>query len=179
MTDHASQLDDVHDVVAALRAIGVQPILVGGMALVALGSQRVTRDFDFVVAAPGHRLDALMDAFYERGWELVSRFNDDGQVKATIDNRRVAVVRIRLDGPDSIFFFNRKNRLRIDLLFDFPIPAATLAQNATRLKIRSQEFAIASDDDLLELKRIASKARSFPGDEQDIAFLEARRRRRV
>jgi hypothetical protein len=67
--------------------------------------------------------------------------------------------------------------LRIDLLFDFPMPAATLAAGATRLTVGSHHFAIASDDDLLKLKRIASKDRSYPGDAQDIAFLEARRRR--
>ena len=50
--DPAAHLDDVHDVIAALEDRGFAPILVGGMALVVLGSQRVTRDFDFVVAAP-------------------------------------------------------------------------------------------------------------------------------
>lgn len=178
MSDQVSQLDDVHDVIAALTDLGFGPILVGGMALVALGSQRVTRDFDFVVPAPGSQLNALVNVFYERGWELVSRLNDSGQVTATIDNPRIAAIRVRIDGPDSVFFFNRTNRLRIDLLFDFPIPAATLAQGATRLKIRSHEFAIASEADLLKMKRIARKERSFAGDAQDIAFLEARLRQR-
>ena len=173
MSDPAAHLDDVHDVIAALADGGFEPILVGGMALVALGSQRVTRDFDFVVAAPGSRLQSLVEAFYDRGWELVSRLNDAGGVIATIDNPRVAGVRIRVDGPVSVFFFNHRTRLRIDLLFDFPIPAATLAAGATRVKVHSREFTIASEDDLLKLKRIAKKKRSNPGDAQDIAFLEA------
>jgi hypothetical protein len=178
MLDPAAHLDDVHDVIAALAASGFEPILIGGMALVVLGSQRVTRDFDFVVAAPESRLQSLVDAFYDRGWELVSRLNDSGQVTATIDNRRIASIRIRVDGPVSVFFFNQRTRLRIDLLFDFPLPAATLAVSATRVKVRSREFTIASEDDLLKLKRIAKKGRSNPGDAQDIAFLEARRRLR-
>jgi hypothetical protein len=65
--------------------------------------------------------------------------------------------------------------LRIDLLFDFPLPAATLAEHATRTKIRARVFAIASETDLLRLKQIARAARSAPGDAEDIAFLEARR----
>jgi hypothetical protein len=178
MPDPTEDLKGVHDVVAALTDIGFEPVLVGGMALVVLGSQRVTRDFDFVIAAPGQALNAIVEVFYDRGWELVSRVNDTGQVIATIDNRRVAVLRIRLDGPASVYFFNRASRMRIDLLFDYPIPAATLAKRATRVKVRSLEFAIASDADLLKLKRIAWNARSFHGDAQDIAFLEARRRRR-
>jgi hypothetical protein len=66
--------------------------------------------------------------------------------------------------------------LRIDLLFDFPIPAATLAARATRTKVRARLFLVASEKDLLRLKRIARARRSSAGDTQDIAFLEARRR---
>ena len=38
-------------------------------------------------------------------------------------------------------------------------------------------FHIASEQDLLRLKRIAKAARSAPGDDEDIAFLESRRKR--
>jgi len=63
------------------------------------------------------------------------------------------------------------------ILFDFPIPAAKLAERATRTKIRTHVFDIASEQDLLHLKRIAKAARSVPGDAEDIAFLESRRKR--
>ena len=63
-----------------------------------------------------------------------------------------------------------------DLLFDFPVPAADLAAQATRLTIRGQSLLIASENDLLRLKKTAAAARSVPGDADDIAFLEARRR---
>jgi hypothetical protein len=177
--DPQHDLDTVTAVFAQLNELDFRPILVGGMALVLLGSRRVTNDFDFVIGHPRERLDVLVEVFYGHRLELVSRLNDDGDVKSTIDNRRVAAIRLRIDGPASAYFYDRATGLRIDVLFDFPIPAATLAQNATRLKIRAQELAIASEDDLLTLKRIASKARTFAGDAQDIAFLEARQRRRV
>lgn len=45
----------------------------GGMALVMLGSRRVTRGFDFVIAQPGGALGNLIDVFYDRGLELASR----------------------------------------------------------------------------------------------------------
>jgi hypothetical protein len=54
--------------------------------------------------------------------------------------------------------------LRVDLLFDFPIPAAMLAEHATRTTIRSHLFEIASEPDLLRLKKIAKAARSAPGE---------------
>jgi len=119
----------------------------------------------------------MIDLFYDRGFELVSRLDDVGEVISTIANRRVAVVRLRLDAPVSAYFFNGETGLRVDLLFDFPIPASELAAHATRTKIRANVFDIASEKDLLRLKRIAKAKRSSPGDAEDIAFLEARRKR--
>jgi hypothetical protein len=146
------------------------------MALVVLGSRRVTRDFDLVVAHPGDRLASTIDLLYDRGLQLVSRLSETGDPASTIDNRRVAVARLRLDAPASAYFFNRTTGLRVDLLFDFPIPAATLAAQATRTRIRTHVFDIASDEDLLRLKKIAKAARSVAGDAEDIAFLESRRK---
>jgi hypothetical protein len=169
-------LDQAAVIAKALRALGFEPVLVGGMALVILGSRRVTRDFDFVVAQPGDRLEKMIDVFYDRGLELASRLSVDGDVSATISNRRVASIRLRLDAPSSAYFFNPRTGLRVDLLFDFPIPAATLAARATRTKLGARLFHVASEEDLLRLKKIAKARRSSPGDAQDIAFLEARRR---
>src|SRR5262249_27250666 len=80
--------------------------------------------------------------------ELVSRLNDVGEATSTIANRKVAAIRLRLDAPASAYFFNLETGLRVDLLFDFPIPAARLAEHATRTKTRSHMFDIASEPDL-------------------------------
>ena len=177
MPDPMDHLQMVGEIVQGLRALGLEPVLVGGMALVVLGSRRVTRDFDFVIAHPGDRLVRTIDLFYDRGFELVSRLNEMGEVISTIANRKVAAIRLRLDAPASAYFFNTETGLRVDLLFDFPIPAAKLAERATRTKIRAHVFDVASEQDLLRLKRIAKAARSAPGDTEDIAFLELRRTR--
>lgn len=169
-------LDDAAAIVTALRGLGFEPVLIGGMALVMLGSRRVTRDFDFVIAQPGDRLEKVLAVLYDRGLELASRLSGDGEVTATISNRKVASVRLRLDAPASAYFFNPRTGFRIDLLFDFPLPASTLAARATRTKVRSYVFHVASEADLLQLKRIARASRSSPGDAQDVAFLEARRK---
>ncbi len=173
-----SHLDEVGAVVEALAGLGFQPVLVGGMALVTLGSRRVTRDFDFVVAQPGDQLAALVSVFYTRGFELASRLDDTGEILATIDNERVATTRLRIDAPVSAFFANPRTRLRIDLLFDFPEPAEGLAARATSVRIRSWQFRVASESDLLRLKSTAHAQRAAPGDAEDIAFLESRSKRR-
>ena len=176
MPDPADHLQTVGEIVQALRVLGLEPVLVGGMALVVLGSRRVTRDFDFVIAHPGNRLARTVGIFYDRGFELVSRLSEMGEVISTIANRKVAAIRLRLDAPANAYFFNAETGLRVDLLFDFPIPAAKLAGRATRTKIRTHVFDIACEQDLLRLKRIAKAARSAPGDAEDIAFLESRRK---
>jgi len=175
LEEAGTHLESVGRVVAALREVGYEPVLVGGMALVVLGSRRVTRDFDFVVARPGAQLPLLLDAFYDRGLELASRVNAAGEVTATIDNRRVAAARLRMDDPSSAYFQNPRTGLRIDLLFDFPLPAAALAERATTARIGSIQLRVAAEADLLQLKMLARAGRSSPGDAEDIAFLEARR----
>src|SRR5262249_41850596 len=132
----------------------------------------------FVIAHPGDRLKQMIDVFYGRGLELVSRLSHDGDVTATISNRRIASARLRLDAPSSAYFLNPRTGLRVDLLFDFPLPASALAAAATPTKVRSWVFHVASEADLLQLKKIAAASRDSPGDAQDIAFLEARRRTR-
>jgi hypothetical protein len=129
-----------------------------------------------MLAHPGDRLARTVAVFYDHGLELVAHLDDTGDVRSTIDNRRVAATRLRLDAPASAFFFNPESGLRIDLLFDLPIAAATLAERATRTRIRSHLFTLASEPDLLRLKRIANASRSAPGDAEDIVFLEARQK---
>jgi hypothetical protein len=168
----AAQLKEVTLVAAGLKEIGLEPVLVGGMALVLLGSRRITRDYDLVIPQPGDRLNALVDLFYDRGFELASKTNDAGDIVATIDNRRVADIRLKLDAPASAFFWHPTKRLRIDLLFDFPIAAAELAANAVATRIRGRVLNVASAADLLRLKEIAANKRSAAGDAQDIEFLK-------
>lgn len=174
MPDPAAHLDTVGELSAALRALGLQPVLVGGMALVVLGSRRVTRDFDFVITPPGDRLSEVIKALYALGLELVSRLNTEGDVAATIANRRVASARLRIDRPETAYFYNPRTGLRVDLLFDFPIAAATLAIRASRVRIGKYQLHVAGERDLLELKKIAAARRHSPGDAEDIAFLERR-----
>ena len=171
MAEPQDLIDEVGVVVAALASLGLRPILVGGMALVVLGSRRVTRDFDFVIAQPQQRLKVMLDAIYDRGLELAAKIDREGNVSATIDNRRVALARLQIDEPACAFFHHPKTGLRIDLLFDFPVPASELAVRARRTKIRSHVFHVASVEDLLQLKETARKSRSMPGDAEDIAYL--------
>lgn len=177
MQNSANHFQAVGEIVDALDHLGLEPILIGGMALVILGSRRVTRDFDFVIATPDDKLQKMLTLFYDRGFEMAAQVDADGDITLTVDNPRVAAIRVKMDGPESIFMINRKTGLRIDLLFDFPIPAAELAQEAEIKTIRSHAITVASKKDLLRLKEIARSKRKTPNDTQDIAFLKAHRKK--
>ena len=62
--------------------------------------------------------------------------------------------------------------MRVDLLFDFPIPAREVHRRSTRRKIQSFAFHIASRRDLIRMKEIAAGARGLSSDLQDLAFLK-------
>lgn len=179
MDNPSNHLQEVAEIVQELNAIGLSPILVGGMALVYLGSRRVTRDFDFVIEKPDDRLGNMLDILYGRGFELASQLDQNGDITITIDNRNIAAMRLRLDAPNSAFFLNPKTGLRIDLLLDFPIPAAELSKTAQKIKVRSLVIPIASEQNLLRLKKKAQSARKSPSDAQDIAFLKGLQKKKT
>ncbi len=172
MADISDYIEDVGKIVESLERLGLTPILVGGMALVILGSRRVTRDFDFLVSAQKLDHQALLEVFYKKGFELASHIDKQGEIVRTVDNLKIAIIRLRLDSPSSIHFVNRKTGLRIDLLLDFPILASEIAPNASTKKLKSYTFHIASKKDLLRLKEIAHKDRSLATDAQDLEFLK-------
>jgi hypothetical protein len=168
----ADLLVAVGELLKDLDPLGCEATLVGGMALVTLGSPRVTKDFDFLVVEEAREQKALVQALYEHGFQLASRTDGRGAIVRTIDNQRVAAARLRMDRPKSAYFYNRRLGLRVDLLFDFPIDAREVRRRATRKTIRSYSFHIASTPDLIRMKEIAASDRKVSSDLQDLEFLK-------
>jgi len=54
------------------------------------------------------------------------------------------------------------------------IGETSVLKAAVRMKILGHVFAVASAEDLLRLKKMATAARAFAGDAQDIEFLQSR-----
>ena len=170
----ANKIDHLAKVVAlseALEKKGFQPVLVGGIALVILGSQRVTKDFDFLVSQEDLAVDTLASIFYRHHFELVTKFNAQGEVLRTIDNQKVAAIRLKSALPQSLFFFDWRTGLKVDLLIDFPLPAKDIARRANKVKIKSRFLRVASTEDLLRLKELAYADRHSAADAQDLEFL--------
>ncbi|HEX7897636.1 MAG TPA: hypothetical protein VF950_07730 [Planctomycetota bacterium] len=161
---------------AALDARGFEPVLVGGMALVLLGSQRVTRDFDLLVSTQGPSTEDLVRLMYRHRLELVTKFSPEGEVKRTVDNVRIAVAKLKAERPRSLFFSDPKTGLRVDLLLDFPLPAHAVAGRAEKINVGSGRLRIASTEDLRRLKEIAYADRRSASDAQDLEFLKRKTR---
>lgn len=166
-TDH---LKEIFPLLDALEENGLQPVLVGGMALVVLGSQRITKDFDFLVSSADLSRE-LLGLMYGQGYQLVTKFNKSGEVERTADNPTVAAARLKLDKPRSVFFYKWKTRLRVDLLLNFPLPARDIADRAAKIGKGTRSLRVAAPGDLLHLKEIAFANRKSASDAQDIEYL--------
>jgi hypothetical protein len=164
-------IDMVGMLLSDMADLGYSPVLIGGMALVTYGSTRVTRDFDFLIAQNAREDKKMIRLFYRHDLELVARLDSKGNVTGTIDNAKVAAARIKIDKPNSAYFYNRDQGLKIDLLFDFPILAETVLANAVKKKVKSYTLTIASKKDLVRLKQVAVDNREFSSDKQDLEFL--------
>ena len=171
MPNKIDYLEEVVLLSEALEKKGFHPVLVGGIALVILGSQRITKDFDFLVSMEGLSAENIVEVFYKHGFELVTKFNEQGEVVRTVDDQSVAAIKLKSDLPHSLFFFDWKTRLKVDLLLDFPLPAKDLALRATKVKIKSRTLRVASPEDLLRLKELAYADRRAAADAQDLEFL--------
>ncbi|HVR84047.1 MAG TPA: nucleotidyl transferase AbiEii/AbiGii toxin family protein [Planctomycetota bacterium] len=170
MARDADPLGEFFPLVNALEQKGLQPVLVGGMALVILGSQRITKDFDLMVSSTDLSQD-LVEMIYRQGYQLVTKFNKAGEVERTIDNSTVAVARLRLDKPRSVFFYSWEKRLRVDLLLNFPLPTVNIAARAAKIGKRPRTLRVAAPEDLLHLKELAYADRKSAADAQDLEFL--------
>ena len=171
MASSGGHLAAVESLAAELESAGFEPVLVGGMALVILGSRRVTRDFDFLVAAHGPPMAELVRLMYRHRLELVTKLDASGDVVRTVDKVAVAAAKVGGLGATSLFFHNRRSGLRVDLLLDHPFPAHAVAGRAAKVKLRSRRIAVASPEDLLRLKEVARVERKSAADDQDVEFL--------
>jgi hypothetical protein len=161
----------VERLVGDLESAGLEPVLVGGMAMVVLGSRRVTRDFDFLISTPV-RIEELVEILYANDFELVTKLDDGGEVRRTIDRSKVAAARLAGTRPQTLFFHRKATGLRVDLLLDHPLPAHSLAARADPVRFSSRKVNVARPQDLLRLKELARAERNSASDAEDIEYLK-------
>lgn len=150
---------------AALADAAVDFVVIGGIAVVAHGHIRTTRDLDITYATTGKNLDILGAALVSldarlRGVAEVVPFTPDGRTL-----RRTEILTLT----------TREGSL--DLLAEPPgaPPYAQLRKRAEEIDLDGRSVPIASLDDLVAMKDAAGR----PQDLEDIRALEAIRRLRA
>lgn len=147
-----------------LVAHGVDFVVVGGVAMIAHGSARITRDLDICYSTDPANLEALGVAMVELGAQLKGVEEDLPFVPDAQTLRRTSILTLR--SPDG----------EIDLLVGPSGSPAyeTLRARAERVTIDGIAVLIASLDDLESMKRAADR----PIDRVDLEEIEVIRRLR-
>lgn len=166
--------------VRRLQKAGYEPVLVGGMALIAYGSSRATFDTDLLTARPRDLAAAkrLMAAVFDAGFVYITKFDEDAHPISWIDVSNVAAARLMMDDSGTCFFWNRNTQMRVDLLLDFPLEAFGVLQDANSVALGANlRLAVASLTHLAALKEIALRDRNRPEDAHDLAFIRSKLQR--
>jgi len=153
---------DLREMLSRLTAGGVDFVIIGGIAVVLLGSARTTRDLDIVVAPDRGDLEALGEVLIDLGASLRGIEGDLPFVPdaATLD--RVSLLTLSTSA----------GWLDVHRRPDGAPPYGRLRQNAERIDLGDMAVLVASVDDMIAMKRAAGRLR----DQADIAELEAIRR---
>ena len=148
---------DVSSLLRRLAGGGVDFVVIGGVAVIAHGYERNTKDLDICYSPAAPNLEALGAVLVDLGARLRGIPEDLPFVPDAATLRRTQI--LTLDTPDGA----------LDLLVD-PDGSpgyARLKSHAERIEFDGYDILIASIEDLLEMKRAANR----PQDHTDIDAL--------
>lgn len=142
------------DVLTALQAAGVRFVLVGGLAVILHGVPRSTADLDLAVELSPENLLRLVQVLARLGFR--PRAPVPAEQLADAERRREWIE----DKGMIAFTFVRAGRAldEVDVLIDSPIDYERLARGAESLEAEGLTLAIASVNDLIEMKRASGRA---------------------
>ena len=156
---------DVEELLRRLTAGGVDFVVIGGIAVVLLGSARLTRDLDIVFAADKGNLIALGNVL--QSLDARSRSVEE-DLPFVADARTLG--RIQLLTLDT-----SSGWLDVHRTVDGAPPYERLRRNAIRMNLGDFTVLVASPEDLISMKRSANREK----DRGDVAELEAIQRLRA
>lgn len=140
----------LRSLVRALEEVGVRYAIVGGLAVIAHGHDRLTRDVDAMVVDADERLD-----------EIIAAMGRHGLVPVRQDPARMA-------RRERVLYLATATGRRVDILLGFIPYERASVDRAEMMDTRDGEsIRVASVEDLIILKLIASRDRDL----SDIARL--------
>jgi hypothetical protein len=151
------------DILRTLAATGQRFVVVGGVAAVMHGVERVTYDLDLVIDLEPDACRRVIEALLADGW----------QARAPVDPLGLADPAVReswvTDKGMMVFSLwdSRGSRPPIDLFARYPLDFEALSRDAPAADLDSISIRIASPPHLVATKRSAGR----PRDHDDIAAL--------
>ncbi len=146
-------------------------ILIGGTALAAYGSSRITIDTDIAVKTLD--IDKIISLFYSLNLKMVIGV-DKNQYPLFAENSNEAIIFSNKSDWGFIKFLSED--LELDVLYDIPLPFIHLLKSAQSKKVFGIEIKTASLDHLLIMKEKAVQNRENSEkkelDKIDIAFIK-------
>lgn len=136
------------ELVDAFRKHGAQYALIGGMAVVARGRSRFTRDLDFLLDVSQVVLPKLLDDLAQRGFEF--------DLKSTLDAWHTGLVVLSWHG-----------NVRVDWLRPVVPGFQHILERATEVELENQPVRVADPEGLILLKLTAWR----PQDQEDVRAL--------
>jgi predicted nucleotidyltransferase len=159
---------DVPEMLRRLTSAGTDFIVIGGIAMIALGSARLTRDLDIVFACDEPNLQALGDVLVS----LDARLRGvDEEVPFVPDARTLANVQL-------LTLETSAGWLDVHRRPDGAPRYATLRRRAERVDLGGFNVLVASPDDMISMKRESGRPVDLI-DLEELAAIKRLRRRSV
>ena len=145
-----------------LNKLGIDYLVVGGLAVNFHGVPRMTYDIDLMILLQSDNIVRLVTKLTQ--WGYKSKIPVDPKDLANEVKRNIW---IQNKGMKALNFYSEKLPIgEIDLVFDSPIPYDKLKGRAVKVELQGDRVPVVSIRDLIELKQRA-------GRKQDLADIES------
>jgi hypothetical protein len=160
-----------HDIFAALAREGVPFILIGGAALAAYGSTRVSLDTDIAIKTLD--VDKVVRLSYRSGLIMVVGV-DAEQHPLAADTVEEALGFLKNSRQGFMKFLSRE--LELDFVFDNPVPFMRLHSMGREVELEGVKVRLASLDHLRIMKELSVRTRDdddkVKTDRMDLEFID-------
>jgi predicted nucleotidyltransferase len=145
-----------------LNKLGIDYLVVGGLAVNFYGVPRMTYDIDLMILPQSDNILRLVTKLTQ--WGYKPRIPVDPKDLANEVKRNIWV---QNKGMKALNFYSEKLPIgEIDLVFDSPIPYDKLKSRAVKIELQGDRIPVVSISDLIELKQRV-------GRKQDLADIES------
>jgi len=152
---------------AVLDAARIRYVVVGGLALLLHGVDRLTADVDLVVDLSTDAARDTVQALAEAGFKPLAPV-DPLQLA---DSQRRAAWKAERGMEVFSFWDTRQQRPTVDIMLDAPVPFDELWEGALPMQIAGHTVRVASVEHLIRLKRASGRSKDLA----DIERLETLR----